>query len=264
MNGRVTYHPSREKVEGNLGEELTTSNPSTYVIAGREITIFSDPRVFRPTLTTWLLTERVLTADVSGKSVLDLGCGSGPIAIRLALAGASHVHATDLMAEACSLARKNAEANGVASKLTILRGDLFRPLGDMKFDVIVDDVSGVAESVARFSSWFPEGVPLGGVDGTTETIRMLRDAEAHLNPGGQLYFPVLSLSASAKIVEVAVGLFGSRLTRVASKLVPFNKELKDHLENLVEMRNLGLIRFDQIRTRLLWTLDIYCVAAART
>ena len=205
--------------------------------------------------------EQVLRHPLQGKVILDLGCGSAPIAISLALAGACHVYATDLMHSACELSRRNAEANGVKDRITVLQGDLFEPVSNLKFDVIVDDVSGVAEGVARLSSWFPEGVPLGGVDGTTATIEMLEQVESYLKPGGCLFFPVLSLSASVKILEVASRLFGSRMSRVASKHIPFNNELKANLNTLIDLRNSGLVSFDQVRSRLFWTLDVYRIAA---
>jgi len=240
-----------------------SNEPLTHSVGGRSLTIFSDPRVFRPTLTTWIMIDQVLRHSIGGKVVLDLGCGSAPIAISLALAGARHVYATDLMQLACELSRRNAEANGVKDRITVLKGDLFEPVSDLRFDVIVDDVSGVAESVARFSSWFPEGVPLGGADGTSTTIRMLEQAETYLNPGGQLYFPVLSLSASAKILDVANRLFGSRMSRVASKQIPFSNELKTNLDTLVDLRSNGFVSFDQVRSRLFWTLDVYQVTSAK-
>lgn len=261
MTEAILSHLSTDWGGTELRAESASMDPIRHVIAGHELSIFSRPNVFRPTSTTWLLTEQALKNGVEGKSALDLGCGSGPIAIALALAGASHVHATDLMPEACELARKNCEANEMANQITILQGDLFESVPKIKFDVIVNDVSGVAESVARLSSWFPDGVPLAGTDGTTPTIKVLEQAEEYLSPGGRLYFPVISLCASNKIVDTAVRLFGNRLSRVASKMIPFNQELKDHLDTLVEMRKVGLIGFEQIRTRLVWTLDIYCAVA---
>jgi 16S rRNA G1207 methylase RsmC len=157
-------------------------------IAGYDISLHTDPAVFKPTLTTSLLTEEVLLAGVKSRTVLDLGCGSGPIAITLALAGASHVVASDLMPLACELTRRNAAINGVSDKIEVVQGNLFDALADRQFDIIVDDVSGVAEDVAKLSSWFPPSVPLGGADGSGLAIEMLQHAAQHLRGGGQLYF----------------------------------------------------------------------------
>lgn len=241
----------------SLPEAQRASTVSKRLIGGREIELASDPLVFQPTLTTALLADQVLAAGVNMRTVLDLGCGSGPIAITLALAGAHHVYATDMMSRACELARRNASLNDVATRITVLEGNLFEPVQHLKFDLIVDDVSGVAEEVARMSSWFPPDVPLGGFDGTVLTIEMLNQSEQHLARGGRLFFPVLSLSNSAKIVSVAKDIYGDRLTRVASRLIPFNHELKSNLGHLLRLRDLGVIQFQQSRSRLLWSLDIY-------
>ena len=227
------------------------------VVGGHDLRLFSDPLVFKPTLTTLLLTEQVLSTARKMHTVLDLGCGSGPIAIALALNGAQHVYATDLMPRACELAIKNVELNHVEKIVTVLQGDLFEPVDQMRFDIIVDDVSGVAEEVARLSSWFPPEVPLGGPDGAELTIAMLEKSRQHLSEGGQLFFPVLSLSNSTRILSVAREIYGDQLQRVASKLVPFNHELKDNYDALVRLRDRGMIGFEQIRSRLFWSLEIY-------
>lgn len=249
-------------IEGLLqgpADEVGASVPGLEVhrIAGCQFSLISDAEVFKPTLTTTLLTQRVLNEGVGEMNVLDLGCGLGPIAIALALSGASHVWAVDAMARACELARVNARINGLIDRLTVLEGDLFDPLGDRKFDVVVDDVSGVASQVARLSRWFPEQVPLGGEDGSVLTVRMLRAVRNHLVPGGRLYFPVLSLSNREGILAVAADVFAGQLQRVDVKQVPFSPELKEHLPTLLDLRERGIIRFEQIRSRCFWTLEIY-------
>jgi len=249
--------PFTDRVEERVNADVSTMTVGICVVGGHELRLSSNPLVFKPTLTTLLLTEQVLNAGLEMRTVLDLGCGSAPIAIALALSGARHVYATDLMPQASALAAKNVRLNHVQQKITVLNGDLFEPVRRMKFDIIVDDVSGVAEEVARLSSWFPPEVPLGGPDGADLTIRMLEQSKQHLNEDGHLFFPVLSLSNSAKIISTARDIFGDRLKRVASKLVPFNHELKDNYEALVRLRDRGMIGFEQVRSRLFWSLEIY-------
>ena len=152
--------------------------------------------------------------------------------------------------------RRNAAANGVAARIEVLRGDLFAALGDRRFDVIVDDVSGVAEEVAILSSWFPPSVPLGGSDGAALAVAMLRQSPRHLMPGGTLWFPVLSLSNAARIVAVANEVYRG-VELVTAKLIPFSPELRDNLATLTRLRDRGLISFEQVRSRLCWTLEIY-------
>lgn len=226
-------------------------------VMGHQLRLRQDPEVFKPTLTTSFLTDQIDRSHLQGSTVLDLGCGAGPIAIGLALSGARHVYAVDLMTRACDLASRNAALNGVSDRITVMTGDLFAPVRGMKFDLIVDDVSGVTDEVARFSSWFPWSVPTGGPNGTSHTLRMLRDSPDFLKPGGYLVFPVLSLSRFRDVVDVASSIYGPRLRKVASKLVPFNAELKTHIGALRRLQGEGTVDFVQIRSRFFWTLDIY-------
>jgi len=240
-------------------EETTeTSTEVVYCdVLAQRVVLQVSPHLFRPTLTTTILTEQLDAASVRDRTVLDLGCGVGPIAIGLAMSGSAHVHATDLMPEACELAMANAALNGVYDRITFMRGNLFEPLGDMQFDVIVDDVSAVTEDVARLSRWFPRGVPSGGEDGTVNTIEMLLASRRHLKPNGFLLFPILSLSRQARILEVAREVYGERLIRVASRRIPFSADLKNNLAKLVDLRSQGLIEFWHARNRPYWVLEIY-------
>ena len=226
-------------------------------VLGRDVRLYVDSNVFIPTLTTSILTSQVDIGRLQGSTVLDLGCGTGPIAIGLALAGAAQVFAIDLMEEACELARRNAELNDVQSKVTVLQGNLFEPVAHKRFDLIVDDVSGVADEVARISSWFPDEVPSGGFDGTEHIVRMLSASSTYLRSGGYLLFPVLSLSKSSAILSAAQTAYGHGLKRVATKRVPFNAELKSHFDMLERLRKSGVIAYEQVRSRHFWTLDIY-------
>jgi len=232
-------------------------DPIHWSAGGHDIRLHTDPAVFAPTATTAALAAEVLRAGVTGKRVLDLGCGSGPIAVVLACAGAGSVFASDVMPEACALARRNATLNGVADRVRVVRGDLFESVAGKRFDLIVNDVSGVAAEAAVVSSWFPPRVPLGGLDGTRLAIATLRQSPGYLHAGGELYFPVLSLSRGARILAVAREIFEGRLELVASRLIPFNRELKDHLATLERLRDGGLITFQQVRSRLCWSLEIY-------
>jgi SAM-dependent methyltransferase len=226
-------------------------------VLAHNVVLRTSPYLFRPTLTTTILTEQLDDASVRNRTVLDLGCGIGPIAIGLALSGAAHVYAADIMPEACELAKDNAALNHVAERITFVHGNLFEPLGDLRFDLIVDDVSAVSEDVARLSRWFPRSVSSGGEDGTVNTIEMLRASPRHLNPGGFLLFPVLSLSRQQRILEVAHEVYGERLVLAASRRIPFSGDLKNNLARLEQLRSKGLIEFWHVRNRPYWVLEIY-------
>lgn len=227
-----------------------------YSIGGLEIDLKTGPNVFYPTSTSQLLASVV--EFTPGASVLDLGCGLGVLAIVAALKEAASVCAIDIMPEACDLARINAAQNGVADRVEVLQGDLFEPLPPgRRFDVIIDDVSGIADEVARLSPWFPPPIPTGGPDGTDHVVRMLGGVSAHLEKGGSLYFPVLSLSRSEAILQTARRVFGSNLELLASVDYPFGAELKEHEDRLSELRAQGIIDYKSRRSRHFWSLHVY-------
>lgn len=226
-----------------------------YTMAGMPLKLELSPGVFEPTTTTLLLAEQM--NDLRGKTVLDLGCGNGPIAILAALRGAKKVYAVDIMHEACEATMHNAELNGVSDRVQSLRGDLFEPIKGMKFDVIFDDVSGMADAVSRISPWYPNTIPTGGDDGTGPTIRMLRESPRYLLDNGCLYFPVISLARVEKMIDAARDVYGEKLFKVASKLIPFCPELLQNMDLLLKLKNEGIISFSQVRSRYLWDLTIY-------
>ncbi len=228
-------------------------------ISGFDLKLYTAGHVFEPNLTTRLLAESV---DIpKGSSVLDLGCGVGPIAIIAAKKGAGEVYAVDVMDEACAYAARNVEENGVADRVRVIQSDLFSNIPDKKFDIIINDVSGMADIVSRISPWYPETIPTGGYDGTEPTIRMLTEAREHLNDNGILYFPVLSLADQKKILNKANELYNNGLEPVSKKMVPFCQEFKDRLKDLEDLRNRGIIDYVVKRSRYLWSLEIYKATA---
>jgi SAM-dependent methyltransferase len=227
----------------------------TFEFGGETLQLQLAASTFEPNLTTRLLAEIVPISP--GARVLDLGCGVGPIAIVAARKGAGEVIGVDIMPEACETARRNAALNGVDHRIRFLESNLFEQLEHERFDIIIDDVSGMADGVSRISPWYPASIPTGGPDGTGPTIRMLEQAPDHLRPGGRLFFPVLSLANRAKMLETARAVFKEAVECVAQKWIPFCDEFKDHLPALEAMRAEGIVDFTSKRSRHLWQLEIY-------
>lgn len=92
--------------------------------------------VFHPGL---FFSSAVLAAEIErrqpgGRSVLDIGCGSGLLSLVAARAGAA-VTAIDVSALAVEATASNATANGL--DIEVLQSDLFAALGDRRFDLVV-------------------------------------------------------------------------------------------------------------------------------
>lgn len=130
-----------------------------------------------------------LQYDVS--SVLDLCTGSGCLAILLADAFPdASVDAVDLSPDALLVAGRNVADYGLQGRVNLYEGDLFDPLGERAYDLIVSNPPYVnAESVASLPPEYrhePTMALGSGEDGLDATRAILAHAARHLNPGGLL------------------------------------------------------------------------------
>jgi methylase of polypeptide subunit release factors len=216
--------------------------------------------VFYPTSTTVLLlraARRALAAGAVPRAVLDLGCGTGIVGVVLAklLPPTTHVCASDLSAAAVRLARHNAARHGVA--LDCRRGSLFEPWVGERFDLIVDDVAGVAEPLARLSGWYPPAVPSdAGRDGTRWVLEVVDRAPEFLAPGGRLVFPVLSLSREAPVLERARRRFAT-VRLMEEQWYPLGADLLAHLAEVQALAAEGAVQIEQRGSRWCWATRVY-------
>lgn len=176
------------------------------------IELFITETAFRPNPTTVRFTRTVKVKP--GDIVFDIGTGIGPLAIKAAMDGAAHVHAVDPVPLHCELARMNVQKYSLQDRISVYQGNFFEPfdsdpqLRNLKADVIIADVSGIADPVARALGWYSERVPTGGPDGTDVIIDVLGKARPKLKADGGIYFPIaVDLSDSDKIVHAANQLF---------------------------------------------------------
>jgi release factor glutamine methyltransferase len=124
--------------------------------------------------------------------ILDIGTGSGAIAVSLARElPSSMIWATDVSIEALEIGRSNAARNGASERVRLLHGDLFEPIGEIagRFDLIVSNPPYIrsAELGAlepEVSLWEPRNALDGGVDGLDFYRRIAREASDHLAPNG--------------------------------------------------------------------------------
>lgn len=208
---------------------------------------------FQPSTITTLLADvlRVGRGDV----VIDVGSGSGILAIIAAKLGASRVLAVDSAPDVEEVGRQNACEQGVADRITFLRGDLFDPLpAGVKADVIIGDVSGIPDPLAAESGWFPTKTG-GGPRGSELPIRMLQEARRWLRPAGRLLLPTGSLQDEAAILRVARSLY-DRLRQLTERMIPLPAKLA---ENSVVQRLIaeGIVRLTPRGSRFVWEARVW-------
>lgn len=225
--------------------------------SNKEIELAFAPGVFTPNTTTNLLIQAVKDTIYEPVTLLDLGCGTGVVGIALHLQGLikSPLYASDLSNPAVLCSRVNLDRYGCEAE--VRDGSLFQPWLGNKFDVIVDDISGIAQSVADVSPWF-QGVPCDtGKDGVDLIVEIIRSAPQHLNEGGRFFFPVLSLSNVDKLLQVAKVNFGT-VERVGRKDWPLPAELKAHLPLLRKLSAEGSIKLEEKFGMVLCYTEVYC------
>jgi release factor glutamine methyltransferase len=123
--------------------------------------------------------------------VLDLGSGSGVLAVTIALEHrAAQVTAIDVSDAALALARANAQALGAT--VNFLHSDWFSALRDARFDLIVSNPPYIAETDAHLSQgdlrFEPRQALASGAQGLDAIAHIAAQAAKHLEPGGMLAF----------------------------------------------------------------------------
>ena len=208
---------------------------------------------FAPTTISTLVAEAMDVGD--GDVVIDVGTGTGILAIIAAKLGASRVLAVDNSPGVEEVGRANAEAHGVADRIEFHYGDLFDPLDEgVEADVIIGDVSGVPDSLAEVSGWFPDGIG-GGPRGSELPIRMLREAVQRLRPGGRVFLPTGSLQDESAILDAARSLYG-RVARLAERMIPLPSMLADS-ETLKGLISDGIVQLVPKGSRFLWETRVW-------
>jgi len=127
--------------------------------------------------------------------ILDLCTGGGSLAILAALAFPdAMIDAVDMSPSALALAGENVAAHGLADRICLLEGDLFEPVGDVRYDLIISNPPYVTDAaVSAFPPEYraePEMAHRGGLDGLDLVRRILVGAAQHLEPDGQIVIEI--------------------------------------------------------------------------
>ena len=152
------------------------------------------PGVLIPRHDTEILCEEAIRRlGITGRRVLDIGTGSGALAIAIALfAVRAQVTAVDVSDDALSIAAQNARRLG--AMVRFVKSDCFAQLPGEQYDMIVSNppyISGEEmKTLMPEVQREPELALYGGEDGLDFYRRITREAPAHLAPGGYLLFEI--------------------------------------------------------------------------
>lgn len=182
------------------------------------------PGVYAPQDDTWLLAGALLRENIGADTaVLDVGTGSGALALVAAGRGAAQVTAVDVSPLAVGATWLRARLKGLTVR--VLQGDLLTPVADRRFDLIVTNPPYVPMAERRLRRG--RGVAWqAGADGRALLDRICRDAPPLLRPGGALLLVHSGLCGADRTVEQLTGA-GLRAAVTDRRTIPFGPVLRE-------------------------------------
>jgi release factor glutamine methyltransferase len=218
---------------------LVAGEPLPYILGtwhffGLEFEVTSEVLIPRPE--TELLVERAIAwmkrpgLDIRELQVLDIGTGSGCIAVSLAvnMPGLS-ITAIDISTSALEVARRNANKVNVSSCITFLEADLFsNPLIMGPFSLIVANPPYIPTKTLHALPVFGREPTLaldGGPIGLSIIDRILSGSHDHLIPGGLLLMEIES-SEGPVVHSLAIGSFPKAQIRIHQDLAGHDRLLE--------------------------------------
>jgi ribosomal protein L3 glutamine methyltransferase len=198
---RVTAAEART-ILGLIERRVATRKPAAYLVSKvymRGLPFYVDERVIVPRSFIGELLEQHFSGEdgsliddpAAVENVLDLCTGSGCLAILAARAFPhAKVDAVDISKDALDVAARNVADYALEDRIALHRGDLFKPLGGNRYDLIITnppyvDAEGMA-ALPRECRFEPKRAFDGGPDGLDIVRRILDEAGKHLTPRGGL------------------------------------------------------------------------------
>jgi len=219
-------------------ERRATGEPVAYITGragffGRTFAVTRDALVPRPEseLLVELALTRLRATTGAQPAILDVGTGSGALAVTLALeAPAARVVAVDVSAAALALAERNARALGAAPRIEFVASDLLGGLArDARFDAIVANLpyvpTGALAPAPDPTSFEPRLALDGGPDGLALYRRLIAEVGERLAPDASLIMEAAPPTAAA-LAALAAAAFGAEArVRVVADLAGLERAI---------------------------------------
>lgn len=181
------------------------------------------PGVYRAQTDTALLCRVLRRGYAAGRRVLDVGSGTGALALEAWRVGASSVTAVDVSRRSVAATWLNSRLHGVATP--VARGDLFGPFGEQKFDLIVANPPYVPSQSRNLPFQWKSRCWDGGPDGRAILDRICAGAGARLTEDGVILMVHSAVCGPERTVE-RMGEAGLAGTIVERASIPFGPVMR--------------------------------------
>ncbi len=206
----IIAHPERILLKPEVAsfhsmlERRVCRYPIAYLLGEKDffgLTFEVTPSVLIPRPETETLVERVLSQVSDGASIVDVGTGSGAIAVALAVnLPHSQILATDTSEQALKVARANAEKHAVSERVRMVQGDLLDPFvqAGERFDAVVSNPPYIPSSMIPALEPEVRAEPLAALDGGDDGLDVYRKL-----------LPQAAMCTGLVVVEFGIGQEGS-------------------------------------------------------
>jgi release factor glutamine methyltransferase len=213
----------------SLVKRRASREPLQYIIGNTEfygLTLKVDPRALIPRHETEELIELIVERlETPPKRILDLGTGSGAIALALASKYSdAEVTATDQSEDAITLAKENAAALNLSSRVTFINGTWFEPLDEgARFDLIVSNPPYLTEAEMQTAEpevigHEPRSALASGQAGLDDLRLLFERVSSHLAEGGLLALETgIGQADAIKTMALKVPLHGQSFEDLSAR-----------------------------------------------
>ena len=221
-----------------------------------KIGIYINKKTFQPNLTTISLITSVKKIIKKNQKLLDLGCGSGIIGcFFLKKKMINKFYGSDISNDAIKCSKYNLKK--IKKKYDLRESNLLSNWKNEKFDIIINDISGISSKLNNFTEWFKFAPNNSGKDGIKYTLNILKNYKKHLNKNGSLIFPVLGLSNRKKLVSY---LKKEKINYVIldKKTWPLPLTLKKHKKTLHKLKKQNIINYEEKFGSMYTSTEVFC------
>lgn len=234
---------------------LTKYINKQYKILNDKFSIFLNKKIFEPNLTTKLLIDMATKIIKKNDKVLDLGCGSGVVGCYLYKKKIiKYIYGSDISKAAVNCSIYNAKK--LTKDYDIRLSNSLSNWKNKKFDLIINDISGISSQINNISKWFKFAPNDSGSDGTKFTINILKDYKNKQFNNASLLFPVLGMSNREKIINFL------KKNKINYKILvkkewPLPKDLIKHIFILKKLKKEKKINYYEKFSILFTTTEIF-------